>query len=322
METTKVIVCGEQGGVWIVNGVNDIELVCNPYYAHLYKMFTGQRAWKTIMSKGEVTVFGYKYQYMDLEQLKEHNPKFREMVDEYIKEKEDENFVLPESSENSQVTEEEYNTFKDNVRRAVRNYKKYYLSNINSSIGFSDEIAKVLLEKLDYKPLAYVPRVKFSRNVDWTDGSRFYHEVIDMLLKEFFLRYEEKYIVSEAFIKSYDGEPLLGDWSEYTDNPNIVDLSNEENEWAMKVEEMRDYEITDEIVESMVEEFGHGYIVKTIKERYLYDSIDVSEFYDGSMSEEDYTEFEELPTTKQWEWYDEYASPEDWMRDTDRENWR
>lgn len=315
METTKVIVSGEQGGVWIVNGVNDIELVCNPYYAYLYKMFTGQRAWKTIMSKGEVTVFGYKYLLLDLEQLKEHNPKFREMVDEYLKEKEDENFVLPESSENSQVTEDEYNTFKDNFGRAVRNYKKYYLSNINSSIGFSAEIAKVLLEKLDYKPLAYVPRVKFSRNVDWNDGSRNEHEVMDMLLKEFFLRYEEKYIVSEAFIKSYDECPLLHEWRQHTENPNIVDLCNEENEWAMKVQEMRDYEITDEIVESMVEEFGHGYIVETIKERYLYDSIDVSEFYDGSMSEDDYMEFEELPTTKQWEWYDDCASPEDWMRE-------
>lgn len=313
METTKVIVCGECGNVWMVYGVNDIELVTT--YNHYRKMFTGQRAWKTIMSKGEVTVFGHKYLLLDLEQLKEHNPYFRELVDKWLKEKEDENFVLPESSENRQVTEEEYNTFKDNVRRAVRNYKKYWKYN-----SMRDLISKSLMEKLDYKPLAYVPRVKFSRYVHWVDGNCDEHEAIEKMMMKFFYRYEKEYITSEAFIRSYD-EEVFSSWTEHTNNPNIVDMFNEENEWAMKVEEMRSYEITDEIMESVVEEFGHGTIIQVIKDRYLMDIIDVSVYYDGDMSEEDYTEFEELPTTKQWEWYEDYASPEDWMRDTDREKW-
>jgi hypothetical protein len=246
METTKVIVCGNQGSVWMVYGVNDIELVTTE--SNYPKMFTGQRAWKTIMSKGEVTVFGQKFQYMDFEQLKEHNPKFREMVDEWLKEKEDEYFVLPESSENRQVTEDEYNTFKANFDRAVRNYKKYWDSDIYSSDAMAKVMAKELLEELDYKPLAYVPRVKYSRYVHWVDGHCDEHEAIEKMLMRFFYRYEKEYITSEAFIRSYD-EEVFSDWREHTNNPNIVDLLNEENEWAMKVQEMRAYEITDEIKE-------------------------------------------------------------------------
>lgn len=317
METTKVIVCGNQGSVWMVYGVNDIELVTTE--SNYPKMFTGQRAWKTIMSKGEVTVFGQKFQYMDMEQLKEHNPYLYKDVEEWLKEKEDEYFVFPESSEDRQVTEEEYNIFKDNVRRAVRNYKKYWEYN-----SVRDLISKSLMEKLDYKPLAYVPRVKYSRYVDWVDGHCDEHEAIEKMMMWFFYRYEKVYITSEAFIRSYD-EQVFSCWTEYYNNynnPNKVDMFNEENEWAMKVVEMRSYEITDEIMESVVEKFGHGTIIEVIKDRYLMDDIDVSVYYDGSMSEEDYTEFEELPTTKQWEWYEDYASPEDWMRDTDKENWR
>lgn len=260
METTKVIVSGSQGCVWMVYGVNDIELVTTA--SNYPKMFTGQRAWNTIMSKGEVTVFGEKYLLLDLEQLKEHNPKFREMVDEWLKESMDKYYVLPESSENRQVTEDEYNTFKDNFERAVRNYKKHtepYGS------GFDGYITRYLMRKLDYKPLAYVPRVKFSRNVDWNDGSRNEHEVMVMLLNEFFCIYAEKYLVPEGRTNLYGECPLLHEWRQHTENPDIVEIGNDSNDWAMKVQEMRNYEITNEIVESVVEAFGHYTITVSLE---------------------------------------------------------
>lgn len=204
------------------------------------------------------------------------------------------------------VTEQDYYDFVESYESVVRDYKDYEPKNLR------ERIECALVEKLEYKPLAFVPTVKYDSVMNWNDGSVSVSEMERDLMHEFLVEFERYYCNADTINSLYGNNPTLQDWKEYTGTPNIVDIGDEYNEWAMKIAEMRGYEITEDIVDEMVDEFGEDAFRRLFVKEHDFndDFFDMDEQVD----DEWYERFNSLSDEGQWEWYIEnYPSPEAWM---------
>lgn len=211
---------------------------------------------------------------------------------------------------NYNVTEQDYKRVVAEYNELVEDFKAFQP---NGDETTEDIIFRALLKKLDYKPLAWIPTVHYDDKVDYVDGSVDIDTLRSALLEEFLSSYcVENYCYNVVGVDSplWDRKEQV-----YNDNPNRVLIGDEYNEYSMKIEELRAYDLSSEILDEMFDEYD--YMIEDVLFDDYLSFLDVEDYFDVELKDEDnvdYEKFDELEEMEKWEWlFNGYFSPEEWM---------